>query len=286
MDYAMSRPFVIRFDGLDATNETLDMRQFGQSLIGISRILKNSAHFAIRHEYAERHHKPHVQIMARPPQDGCFLLEAAAVATTSFPLLQPLLEEVTWELITTVTGAIFLRRSGRQREMERAFDTIDNLVEQQGIQNAGIRQDLVGIAHRLIDANQSAVRDALNPVGKTCSSLQVGNTEAGAPIIDAATADAIRSKEDLRVEDAKRYRGKLDSITKHTKSCKIELVGDEGRYTPGKITDPEIFGIENVYTRALNEDRPIEFTAKALTTEEGVVKRLYISDAEIIDGDR
>ncbi len=67
MDYAMSRPFVIRFDGLDAINESLDMRQFGQSLLGISRILKNSAHFAIRHEYAERHHKPHIQIMARPP---------------------------------------------------------------------------------------------------------------------------------------------------------------------------------------------------------------------------
>ncbi len=168
--------------------------------------------------------------------------------------------------------------------MERALDTIDKLVERQGIQNAGIRSDLVGIVHKLIDANQPAVRDALHPVGKTCTSLQIGDTEAGAPLIDAATADAIRSKEDLRVDDAKRYRGKLDSITKHTRSCKIELDDDEGHYTPGKITDPEILQVENTYTRALNEDKPIEFTAKALTTMEGVVKRLYISDAEIVDG--
>lgn len=286
MEYAMSRSIVIRFDGLDATNELLDMRQFGQSLIGISRILKNSAHFAIRHEYAERYHKPHVQIMARPPKDGCVILEAIAIAATAFPLLQPLLENVTWELITTLTGAIFLRRSGRQREMERSLDTIDKLVEQQGIQNAGIRKDLVGIAHKLIDANQSAVREALYPVGKTCSSLQIGDTEAGAPIIDAATADAIRSKEDLQVQEAKLYQGNIDSITKHTKSCKIELHGDEGHYTSGKITDPDIINAENVYTRALNEDKPIEFTAQALITEDGTVKRLYISSAEIISGSR
>ena len=81
--------------------------------------------------------------------------------------------------------------------MERLLNTIDGLIEQQGIQQEATRKDLVGIVHRLIDANQNAVRYAVHPIGKTCGSLQVGDAEAEAPIIDLATVDSIRAEGEL-----------------------------------------------------------------------------------------
>ena len=128
MDYALSRPIVIRFEGLDAANRTLEMRHLGTSLVGIGRILKNSSHFAFRHEYAKRHDKPHIRIMVRPPEERCFALEAIGIAATGYPLLQPMLADITWRLISTVTGAIFLGHSSRQNDMERLLNTIDGLV--------------------------------------------------------------------------------------------------------------------------------------------------------------
>lgn len=284
MQDSYSRGIPIKFDGLDATGGTLEMYHFGNSLVGISRILKNSAHFAFRHEYARRLDKPYVRILARPPQEGSYILEAVAVAQTGYPLLQPMLEDITWELITTVVGAIFLRRSGRREEMDRLLGLVHNLIEQQGIRDKGARKELVGIVHHLIDANQSAVLHALQPVGKTCASLQVGETEANAPVIDLPTVDSIRSEGELIVRDDKTYRGRLDSITLHTKSCKIELEEEEGKYYSGKMMDPEILEIENKYTKALHQGSILEFTAKALTTQDGDIKTLYISDAEITDG--
>lgn len=133
MEDSYSRGIPIKFEGLDATGGTLEMYYFGNSLVGISRILKNSAHFAFRHEYAKRLDKPHVRILARPPREGTYILEAVAVAQTGYPLLQPMLEDVTWKLITTVVGAIFLRRSGRREEMNRLLGMVENLIEKQGI---------------------------------------------------------------------------------------------------------------------------------------------------------
>lgn len=286
MDYALSRPIVIRFEGLDAANHTLEMRHLGTSLVGIGRILKNSSHFAFRHEYAKRHDKPHIRIMVRPPEERCFALEAIAIAATGYPLLQPMLADITWRLISTVTGAIFLGHSSRRNDMERLFNTIDGLIEQQGIQQEATRKDLVGIVHRLIDANQNAVRDAVRPIGKTCGSLQVGDTEAEAPIIDLATVDSIRAEGELDVDEEKTYLGTLDGLTLHTKHCRIELEGQEGKYTPGKITDPEILKDENLYTRALHERSKLRFTGKALLTKDGSVKTLYVSNAEIDRGPR
>ncbi len=284
MEDSYSRGIPIKFEGLDATGGTLEMYYFGNSLVGISRILKNSAHFAFRHEYAKRLDKPYVRILARPPREGSYVLEAVAIAQTGYPLLQPMLEDVTWELITTVVGAIFLRRSGRREEMNRLLGMIENLIEQQGIRDENARKDLVGIVHRLIDANQTSVRHALHPVGKTCASLQVGDTEANAPVIDLPTVDSIRSEGELVVQDDKTYRGRLDSITLHTKSCKIELEGQEGKYYSGKIMDPVILEEENKYTKALHQRSILQFTAKALTTQDGDIKTLYISDSEVVGG--
>ena len=284
MQDSYSRGIPITFEGLDAAGGSLEMYHFGNSLVGISRILKNSAHFAFRHEYARRLDKPYVRILARPPREGSYVLEAVAIAQTGLPLLQPMLEDVTWELITTVVGAIFLRRSGRREEMKQLLGMVGNLIEQQGIRDEGARKDLVDIVHRLIDANQSAVRDALHPVGKTCASLQVGDTKANAPVIDLPTVDSIRSEEELIVQDDKTYRGRLDSITLHTKSCKIELEGQEGKYYSGKIMDPAILEEENKYTKALHQRLILQFTAKALTTQDGNIKTLYISDSEVAGG--
>lgn len=86
------------------------------------------------------------------------------------------------------------------------------------------------------------------------------------------------------MQDDKTYRGRLDSITLHTKSCKIELEGQEGKYYSGKIMDPVILEEENKYTKALHQRSILQFTAKALTTQDGDIKTLYISDSEVVGG--
>ena len=163
-------------------------------------------------------------------------------------------------------------------ESERMHDHIDTLIKQQGDTSSS----LLKIVDKLVDSNAQATKDAVRPIGTSCNTLQIGPKEEAPPVIDLPTADVIRAEGELEVSNDKTFRAKLDSVTLHTKACRVELADNPGRFIAGKITDPQLLIPENVYTLALHKQQSLELQGKTVT-KEGEIKTIYISHARIVD---
>ena len=283
-------PFRIWYDGLDASEHYMDIEPLGESLRGVGQILRASTHFAFQHEYNKRKDKSYVRILVQPPRPGTWWCDAVAVAATQYPLLAPLSQKILWETSFATAKAILFRRSGRRDltdstmamvekcidNQARGLDAVAGLAREQGERDLIVKQHLMEIIERLIDSNQPAAKNAVRPIGVSCNRMRLGEGQ-DEPTIDEPMADAIRSQEDLEVMDEKEYLIRLDGITLHTRSCKFEIAGQEGRYVNGKITDPAILQPDNPYTRSLNSHSEIRVRAKA--TMKGDNPHLfYISD--------
>jgi hypothetical protein len=130
---------------------------------------------------------------------------------------------------------------------------------------------------RLAFENRSALRELPEPVGRSVRQIKVGNEGRGV-VIDEADAEVLRSRdENLVVGETSQYRVRIEGVFKTDGSCRLLLI-DENRVVSGKITDPALWQAKNVYTQALNDGTPLLVTTKP-TLLDGIVKRLYISDA-------
>ena len=290
-------PFRIWYDGLDASEHYMDIEPLGESLRGVGQILRASTHFAFQHEYNKRKDKSYVRILVQPPRPGTWWCDAVAVAATQYPLLLPLSQKILWETSIATARAILFRRSGRRdltdSTMAMVAKCIDNqvgaldtvaglakevvgLAKEQGERDLIANQRLMDIAERLIDNTQPAAKNAVKPIGISCNRMRLGEGQ-DEPTIDEPMADAIRSTEDLEVMDEKEYLIRLDGVTLHTRSCKFEIAGQEGRYVNGKITDPAILQPDNQYTQSLNNHSEIRVRAKA-TMKGDNLHLFYISN--------
>lgn len=278
-------PIQIRYEGLDAANHALEMHLAAPSISGIAQIARVAADFALTHDYVGRPRNSSVRILMRPPSEKCFHYELIAVAATQYPLITDFIKHISFELMTSIMSAIFLRRSGRSQEMDRHLDVIDKLLEQSGADRLDERQKTFELLNRALDAVQPAVRRAITPIGQTCGSVEVGEEDYGGAVIDFATKEAILSKDDAQIGDEAEYIVRLDGLSLKGKNCRALIVDGDGRIIPGKITDPAILLVENVYTDALHRQVPLRIRAKSLIRE-GRMATLYISDARPLDAAR
>jgi hypothetical protein len=122
------------------------------------------------------------------------------------------------------------------------------------------------------------MRDAVAPVGKSSGPIDIGDAElSGSVTIDEASAEVLRAEEVLVVGDQQTFRVRFSAVDKSGKRCKVEIVGQEGRLIPGRITDPSLMVPDNVYTSSLNSETVAEVQAKPVFRD-GTIRTLYISD--------
>ena len=299
------RPFRVWYDGLDASDQQMDIETLGESLQGVGRILRVSTHFAFRHEYNKRRDKSYVRILVEPPKPGTWWCDAIAVAAPQYSLLAYVAEHVIWETAINVAKATLFHRSGRREANDRIMDLLEKSLQAQSKavdaivevaenkdaaimtlaetlrerveRDAGTTDQLFDVVKRLVDSQQVSAKKAVKPIGSTCSRMCLGDPDEES-FIDEAMASAIQSEEDVEVMDEKNYTVRFDGITLHTRACKVEVVGQEGRYVSGKITDPELSMPNNIYTNAFNTRSPLVVRAKE-TRRGGELVQLYISDA-------
>lgn len=131
---------------------------------------------------------------------------------------------------------------------------------------------------RISDNNKTAAKNSVAPVGRTSKGLEHKRSDTIMVAVDEATAEALRSKDELEVDDMKSYKGKILGANKIKGSCDMLLDGFD-KPVPCKIADPAIMQVGNIYTRALDQDLIVTVKAKALL-KDGQIKTLFISDAE------
>ena len=268
---------------------------------------KGEASFAIGHKYSKRRDASYVKIMVEPPKPGSWWCDAFAMIAAQYALLAEDIEPIVWKMSVNVAKAMLFSRSGNYEINDRLLSMLEeslkdrralidaNLMLTERIDSMGsaltrytdpgiqprhedkIRDQLMEVIHKLIDNNQAAVKKATRPIGDTCSAMCVGDRDE-AFLIDEAMASAIQSNEEITVMDSGYYTVRFDSITLHTGACKLEVMGEEGRYISGKITDPEFSSPNNKYTNSLNTREPLRVHAKG-TSKGGQLRQLFIFDA-------
>jgi hypothetical protein len=192
-----------------------------------------------------------------------------------------------WELcdltVPQFVKAIFARKAGRMDHLGQALNTISDQIQRQDGFARVVHEDdqrnirwLQSVVEQLTARNNNALRDMVQPIGRTARSLShFEDRPEHKLVIDEPLAEAMRSPEEVVVGDPTNYTAKMMGVDRITGACRVEI---EGVSVRGKITDPVREQPGNIYTHALDTAADVRITAKPIT-KDGVIKTLFISDA-------
>lgn len=264
----------IRYDGLDAESHQIDLAALGESLQGMSKVLGVVGHFVVTGKYAKQVQALDVRVVAlEEPKANCFRIDAAL----QFVQQHGLLQGAAGALITAIVAWLVARNSNKSTEMKLLKDSLDRAIHEMAQGNQATIQALTQTLERVAEGTRPALRRAVAPVGGTCTSMTIGGTAT----IDIPAAEAIRAESPDEVDDARPYLVRITELDLESSSAKLRLGdGDDEARVPAQIIDPAFALPGNVYTQAFTAQAPLRVTAKA-TLREGVITRLYVSDARM-----
>lgn len=82
------------------------------------------------------------------------------------------------------------------------------------------------------------------------------------------------------ITELQTFDGRLTALDLETGECRMSIAPDGA--IPGVISDPLLNTPKNVYVTAFARRQPLRVTAKAALDENGWMRCLYISDAELL----
>jgi hypothetical protein len=278
--------FPVKYTGLISDEHLIDLQEFGASLQGLAKISNSAVDFYLHGKIAKPR-QYQVRLFAAPAEPQCVLLEIVGLmAAGQLPLYAPLLCHMTTEYLVPLIKAMIFKRLKRPDLMEKTLDQLQEVTAQNHefakLVHGGQQQDKAWLqAHidKLAAQNSGAFRQLVSPVGSTCSLIQIGTPDHAGPLmITEAEAEVLTSREELVVEDAKKYQGVFNAVDQTNGICKFLIKGEEN-WVAGKITDPALQSALNPYTHSLDTQTLATITAKAVM-KDGEIKKLYISDGK------
>lgn len=265
----------IRFDGMDADDHVIDMRLFGEAMIGLERALSQGLN-ALATGTTQPRSKMMLVIKATPPRDGCVQFDAVVeMAQGLLPVLKPTLAGAGAALAKHLITAVIKRFGGAKKQSTLEVDKMLDLMKLEKDDRQRERQNILAVIEKL----RPAAVQIMAPVGKSAESLTlIAANDTEPSVFDVATAQALRSRNELEVSDMQTMRLKVDGITVHNRTLKVEDPDEPGRFVTAEIRDPAFNDGENVYT--LSVTKHLEVQAKA-TYRDGKLHRLHIMDARL-----
>ena len=283
----------VQYDGMDATNHMLELRELSLSLNGISRLFNSSVYLVSHGEIPPRRFKPPARFYARKIEHGCFPIEIVPyLEGDGLKFLSESIAVLGTEIIQRLATIAILLPSGRAREVDPHFQALLELTkkiqadgyamqELQLSERAKSEERLIELAKELARMNQSAVVSTVHPVGRTCTSAKLGDLETGGIEVDLPTAQTIRAKGEFEVGDVQKYIVEVDGVIAHNRTCKLYIEGDKERVITGDLVDPVADNWPNIYQESIKLGK-LEITAKP-TLKDKRIHRLAVIDAKRVD---
>lgn len=265
--------YSIRYEGRDAERHEIDLSQLGASLQGFARILAVCAHLAHTGKYNKQYDALSVKVYAAPvAEHHCY---EVLTQIKDIALSKELWSGFGGVTLTLLVQHVFNR--GKEEEMKHLSEALKQSLGQ----NASMADRLLGTIERMADALRPAAKQALAPVGSSCSSIGIYKAGEGRPlvVVDQETKDSLLDQPGNAIEAMREFFGIISEMDMETGSCRVTLDGEpNGARTLAVITDPVGRTAGNPYALAMAQLRPIRFLAKAEVDAEGAIARLYISD--------
>lgn len=265
----------IRFDGLDADDHVIDMRLFGEAMIGLERTLATSLN-ALAVGSVQRRSKLMLAIKATPPRDGCVQFDAVVeLARGVLPILKPALIMAGGQIAKHIIAAVIKRYGGSRAQSSLEVEKVLDLLRLEKDDRQRERDNLLAVIEML----RPAAVQMMAPVGRSAEKLTVAAAnDDDTSAFDVPMAQALRSRSDLEVSEMQTMRLKVDGVTVHSRTLKVEDPAEPGRFVTAEVRDPAFTDGENVYTRSVTKE--LEVQAKA-TYRDGKLHRLHIMDAKL-----
>jgi hypothetical protein len=272
------QPIVIRYDGLDADSNQIELESLGQSLQGAAKLIGVASNYIITRRYVKKMPALSVRVMAREAHGKCFeVVTVVAPIAAAAPL--PLVKELGSKAVEYVITYILAKFSGRPDQMERVLNLLETSMKESGETSRtainAMRDSVVALA----GAQRPAARLFVSPVGETVSTARLGAIENEALTIDKPMKDAILAPDEVEVTDEREFQVQISELDIHTGGCKVSIEGDDepDRRYASEITDPVVRLVRNPYAEALAEQRWLGVKAKA-QLKDGDIDKLYISN--------
>ncbi|MHC3128147.1 hypothetical protein OB03_13080 [Brevundimonas sp. GN22] len=288
----MSNEFILRFDGADASRHAIDMGLLGKSLVGVDQAIHKGL-WACHHPTEKLGRKrTDIRVQVAAPRAAC--VEVSGFIAGAMGVL-PFVYEVSVSLgsdyVKHLLSSVVLYHGGRKQDASQHMEKLLEIFQEAQRSSFNDRSEERATMERMHARSLSAVQDAIEtmlpqakqivaPVGRTSEVLLIGGGDMRtATEIDVAIADAVRSGGSITVGDMEQFHVKFDSLTRHSRNAKVELVEDPGRFIAADIRDPAFDEFPNVYSAAFNEALPLNVQAKPSFKDDVLVK-LHILNAE------
>ena len=262
--------FLIRFDGASADQHEIDMRQLGESLIGVERLITTGLFVMDAGRLPKRNERLPLLVRAKELQQGSVDIPALLGGAGAFlPLFHELYITSAAHIIWRWMSGALLKMGGREREAETHFTELFRLLDK-----VDARRHIEVLEWQKLSA---PARRVVTPVGHSCDRLLL-EMDGDTAEIDLPVAEAIRSRDNLEVGDMESFRIKIDGFTHHNKQLKIAHLSEPGKFITGHVRDPVFQADHNIYTDAAIKQGWLNVTAKPVR-KEGRIQALYIMDA-------
>jgi hypothetical protein len=272
MSEYIDAPIVIRFDGLDADQHEIDLSLLAESLKGLSRIIGVAGNFVATGHYVQHRDAMEVRVVARPPEGHCFELMAWLKWASENPLISGIIGGLT---VTPVTY-IIAKAAGQREEMKHLRGALDTAIQVLGHRDEAVVTRLTQTIEKMADALRPSVRQAVAPIGRSASTLSIGDA-SGMHRVGLAEKETIMATEQAEVQPETTYEVIITELDMESGSCKLAILPESDDRHKGAITDPAFAVPNNRYALAMAAKSPISVRAKAVT-KDGEIEKLFISD--------
>lgn len=281
----MDGPIIrFRYVGGDADMHAIDMRLFGESLIGLDRIISDGLIAIVNERVPKRGERAPLILKAKEPEQGSveiqgFLQEAQGLLALGMPLLLSCGADLVWDWVKSVIYFYSGKRDLADTAMEAivqmqqdqlaARDRSEQRAHEERLEMLAILRDTIG---RLGPAAAQSVA----PIGPSVRVLGITTADKPPVEVDEPTADLLREHGEIEIGDLQQMVLRTEGFIFHTKKLSVEHP-DRGGFLLADVQDPLFAEESNPYTLAAQRKALIRVQAKP-GYRSGRLEKLYIMD--------
>jgi len=256
----MSDGFIVKFDGGDADNHSVDMRLLGESLQGIDRIASDLIVAILNQRTPKKGERTPFVVKAYEPRPGTLTIpvliqESAGLLQAGWQIFGPDASDI----FSNWFKAVLSHYSGKQSDSDLALERVCDLAKQQNealvrVEN-NRHEEAFGmqfILRRLIERESLAAAQTVAPVGPSVRRLWFFSPKkTDAPILEITSDDADHIREKSAVEWGPLQKLKLqtDGYVFHNRKLSIVHPLKSG-YFSAEVEDPIAQIESNPYAQA------------------------------------
>ncbi len=281
----MDSGFALKYDGLDTRNHVIEMRRFGEALIGTDKVVNFGLVALLEYRMPKRGERFPLVIKAKEPKEGSVELVAFVqpVVASILPLVPEIIYNGAGEIIWRWISWVLNMTGGREKEAGPHFKALMTLTKEIHRGHLESEDKTRDFMLEVLDRVKPGAKGMVAPIGMSADELIIRGSENETTefktLIDVPMANAIRSKDKLIVGDMEKMDVKVDGLIHHNKQLKIEHPDIPGKYITAIVKDPMFEESDNVYTKAVATKGTLEISVKPSRKVDGTLHALYIMDA-------